>query len=37
MKMQNIILAPCSGKIKRLEAKEGDALPKGTVIMEVAV
>jgi biotin carboxyl carrier protein len=35
MKMQNIVLAPCSGKIKRLEAKEGDALPKGIVIMEI--
>jgi biotin carboxyl carrier protein len=35
MKMQNIVLAPCSGKIKGIEAKEGDALPKGAVVMEI--
>ncbi|MDR1886486.1 MAG: acetyl-CoA carboxylase biotin carboxyl carrier protein subunit [Prevotellaceae bacterium] len=35
MKMQNIILAPCAGEITNLEAKEGDALPKGAVILTI--
>lgn len=34
MKMMNSIYAPLSGTIKTLLVKEGDRLPKGTVMIE---
>lgn len=35
MKMQNLILAPCAGKVTRLAVRPGDKLPKGALIMSV--
>lgn len=34
MKMMNTIYAPMAGKIKSVKVKEGDCLPKGTVMIE---
>ena len=34
MKMMNTIYAPMAGKIKSVLVKEGDCLPRGTVMME---
>ena len=34
MKMMNSIHAPMTGKIKSVLVKEGDCLPKGSVLME---
>jgi biotin carboxyl carrier protein len=34
MKMMNTIYAPMAGKIKKLNVKTGDCLPKGTLMIE---
>jgi biotin carboxyl carrier protein len=34
MKMMNTIQAPMTGKIKTVFVKEGDCLPKGTILVE---
>ena len=36
MKMQNIILIPVGGKVKNIFVKEGDKIPKGHLMMELA-
>ncbi len=35
MKMKNIILAPADGKIKRVNVKEGDVVPKNHALVEL--
>ncbi len=35
MKMKNIILAPADGKIKRINVKEGDVVPKNHPLVEL--
>ncbi len=35
MKMKNIILAPFDGKIKRVNVKEGDVVPKNHALVEM--
>ncbi len=35
MKMSNRMLAPVSGKVKVIEAKVGENVPKGTVLIEI--
>ena len=35
MKMNNKLTAPFSGKIKRMDVKEGDKLPKGALMIEM--
>jgi biotin carboxyl carrier protein len=34
MKMMNTVYSPADGKIKSIKVKEGDRLPKGTVMIE---
>ncbi len=36
MKMKNIIVAPFDAKVKSVEVKEGDKLPKGVVLLTLS-
>lgn len=35
MKMDNVIVAPVAGKVKAINVKVGDSVPKGNVMIEI--